>query len=223
MVVVQISRMQDSCLSGDTEVMDPSIVTIDSKLLKDLSMYLIMSASTVEDFCQEVFNKVVCILDPDEINLEATHEDARRITQEVLLKVQSRIDSGTLILMAEDKPLPDDAMQSVISDLLRLLEDEATSPEPHDEPEGLCERVKENKTKAVKRFRITYRIKTPSSVAFAPKLKKTERQCCGFIMARLRLVVVMDNGSTLCAVLLADYSCFALQSLRTTSWTCETI
>lgn len=81
---------------------------------------------------------MLCILDPDDVNLKATHEDTRRITQDVLLSVQSRIDSGTLILMSEDEAPPDDAMQSVISDILRLLEDKATSPDPFDEPVGLC-------------------------------------------------------------------------------------
>lgn len=39
--------------------------------------------------------------------------------------------TGSLILMEEDEALSDDDMQSVRSDLLKLLEAEVTSLEPH--------------------------------------------------------------------------------------------
>lgn len=117
------------------EVMDhPDIVTIDSKLLRDLSTYLILiSTSPIEIFRAEIFNKVAGILDKQtKIPLEiedgwldvATYKDARRVTQELLLRIQSRIASGTLVLT---QALSDDAMQSVGSDLFRLFEDKSTT------------------------------------------------------------------------------------------------
>ncbi|KAI7796559.1 hypothetical protein IRJ41_001277 [Triplophysa rosa] len=150
-----------NCLFKDIEiemVMDPSIVTIESKLLRDLSTYhIIMSASPIENFRVEVFYKVVCILDSnemlpsdnedgglDDMNVEATHQNARTITRKVLLRIQSTISTGTLVLTADD-----DAMQSVISDLLRQLEE---SPEPHDEPRSPYHIRQGNMSKAVKGF-----------------------------------------------------------------------
>lgn len=66
----------DMKMAGD----EPFTLTIDSKLLRDLSTYLIlMSSSTVEDFRPEVLNKVVSIQDNKE-EMKATHSDARRIT-----------------------------------------------------------------------------------------------------------------------------------------------
>ncbi|XP_057198332.1 uncharacterized protein LOC130559339 [Triplophysa rosa] len=154
----KISQMQDSRLSERSfDVMDPS--TLDSKLLRDLSTQLIiMSASTVEDFRPEVFKKVLCVLythgmpnrSLDKRTLEGTHEDAKRITRELLLGIQRRIANGSLILTEEDEVLSDRDMQSVISDLLRLLEDQSIHPEPHDDPECLRQIRKEKKTKAVK-------------------------------------------------------------------------
>lgn len=96
---------------------------------------MMMNASTIEEFKVEVFNKIVGVLELEEVfpsgsedqtDVEIRIREARQVTREVLLDIQTSISYGTLIFMG-DEELPKDAMQAVITDALRLV-DESLNP-----------------------------------------------------------------------------------------------